>query len=149
MKIALTTYGSRGDIQPMLCLAIGLKKQGHQPTLCAPIDFKDWIESFDIPFQSISPHPIKQFMLEHSALVTKRSLKAFNLVMDFMRAEIPQHFENILPVASEVDVMVSASLQFAGASLAEYFKIPYHYSGGYGRLKTICLLSSVSHELFG
>jgi sterol 3beta-glucosyltransferase len=29
MKIALTTIGSRGDIQPYIALGIELQKQGH------------------------------------------------------------------------------------------------------------------------
>lgn len=127
MKIALVTYGSRGDIQPLLCLAIRLKEKGHTPTLCAPIDFKDWVKSFDINFQATSDKPIKDFMLDNSNLVTKRSLKTFHLMMDFIRSEIPQHFKHILPVAEDADLMVGASLQFAGASLAEYCKVPYHY----------------------
>ncbi len=33
MKIGIQTWGSNGDIRPMLALADGLKKAGHSVTL--------------------------------------------------------------------------------------------------------------------
>ncbi|MEJ2662197.1 MAG: glycosyltransferase [Desulfobacteraceae bacterium] len=36
MKIVLATYGSRGDVQPMLALALGLQSQGHTVLLVGP-----------------------------------------------------------------------------------------------------------------
>ena len=33
MKIGIQTWGSNGDIRPLLALADGLQKQGHQITL--------------------------------------------------------------------------------------------------------------------
>jgi len=33
MKIGIQTWGSNGDIRPMLALADGLQKAGHQVTL--------------------------------------------------------------------------------------------------------------------
>jgi hypothetical protein len=35
MKIALLTYGSRGDVQPFLALALGLQKAGFSVRLAA------------------------------------------------------------------------------------------------------------------
>ena len=41
MKIAILTYGSRGDVQPYLALALGLQKAGHTIRLAAPHRFAD------------------------------------------------------------------------------------------------------------
>jgi sterol 3beta-glucosyltransferase len=41
MKIAMLTYGSRGDVQPYLALALGLQKAGHSILLAAPHRFAD------------------------------------------------------------------------------------------------------------
>lgn len=48
MKIAILTYGSRGDVQPFLALAVGLQKAGHTVTLAAPARFTDYIERYGI-----------------------------------------------------------------------------------------------------
>jgi UDP:flavonoid glycosyltransferase YjiC (YdhE family) len=36
MKIACVTLGTRGDVQPMVALADGLIKKGHEIPICAP-----------------------------------------------------------------------------------------------------------------
>ncbi len=50
MKITLLTYGSRGDVQPFLALAVGLQKAGHTPTLAAPLRFAGFVEQRGIHF---------------------------------------------------------------------------------------------------
>ena len=36
MKVGIFTFGSRGDVQPYLALALGLRQAGHDVFLCAP-----------------------------------------------------------------------------------------------------------------
>jgi UDP:flavonoid glycosyltransferase YjiC (YdhE family) len=36
MKIVLATFGSRGDVQPMLALSLALRSAGHDVLLAAP-----------------------------------------------------------------------------------------------------------------
>lgn len=40
MKITILSYGSRGDVQPFVALALGLQKNGHEVKLAAP---RDWL----------------------------------------------------------------------------------------------------------
>lgn len=46
--ILLLTYGSRGDVEPYLALAIGLKKAGFRPVLATSSLFHSWITTFGI-----------------------------------------------------------------------------------------------------
>ncbi len=50
MHYCLVTYGSRGDIQPFIYLALGLKGRGHRVTLAGPGNFKQLVESYNIDF---------------------------------------------------------------------------------------------------
>lgn len=50
MKIGIYTYGTRGDVQPYIALALGLQDCGHKVVLAAPSDFKDFVEGFGIDF---------------------------------------------------------------------------------------------------
>ncbi len=43
MKITILTFGSRGDVQPFLALAVGLQKAGHAVTLAGPHRFSDLV----------------------------------------------------------------------------------------------------------
>lgn len=52
MRVLLTTYGSRGDLEPMVGLAAALKAQGAEAVVCAPPDqeFIDLLHRADVPF---------------------------------------------------------------------------------------------------
>jgi sterol 3beta-glucosyltransferase len=53
MHYCLVTYGSRGDIQPFIALALGLMAKGHQVTLAAPGNFKQLVEGY-----GVTMHPL-------------------------------------------------------------------------------------------
>ena len=53
MNIGIFTYGTRGDLQPYIALALELIDRGHQVTLSATEDFKDFVEDFGIQFQPL------------------------------------------------------------------------------------------------
>ena len=53
MNIGIFTYGTRGDVQPYIALASGLMNKGHQVTIAAPENFKEFVEDFGIAF-----HPL-------------------------------------------------------------------------------------------
>jgi sterol 3beta-glucosyltransferase len=53
LNIGIFTYGTRGDVQPYIALALGLMDKGHQVTLAAPEDFKELVEGFGVAF-----HPL-------------------------------------------------------------------------------------------
>jgi sterol 3beta-glucosyltransferase len=57
MKITILTYGSRGDVQPFLPLAVRLIEGGHSVKLAAPLRFKDFVEEQEIDFVPLSGDP--------------------------------------------------------------------------------------------
>src|SRR5215471_864954 len=55
MKVLLTTIGSRGDVQPLLALAVELRSLGHSASLCVPPNFQEWVESLGFSCIPIGP----------------------------------------------------------------------------------------------
>lgn len=55
MRALLSTIGSRGDVQPLLALAVQLRELGHEALLCAPPDFRDLVEAHGLPFVPVGP----------------------------------------------------------------------------------------------
>ena len=53
MKIVLATFGSRGDVQPMLALSLALQSAGHRVLLAAPPEKGDWAQQMGCPFQPL------------------------------------------------------------------------------------------------
>lgn len=54
MKVALVTFGTRGDVQPFVALAQGLRRAGHDPYLAAPANFASLAALHDVPFRPFS-----------------------------------------------------------------------------------------------
>lgn len=50
MKISILTYGTRGDVQPFVALAVGLQKAGHIVRIAAPARFADFVSQYNISF---------------------------------------------------------------------------------------------------
>ena len=57
MNITILTYGSRGDVQPFLALAVGLQKRGHHVKLAAPHRFADFVAGYNISFAPLAGDP--------------------------------------------------------------------------------------------
>lgn len=51
MKITIVALGTRGDVQPMLALSIGLRSAGHDITLIAGSNFESWVRSYGFGFR--------------------------------------------------------------------------------------------------
>lgn len=50
MRILLSTYGTRGDVQPFVALAKALKARGHVVALCTPAGFRSMVERHGVPY---------------------------------------------------------------------------------------------------
>jgi len=56
MKVAIVINGTRGDVQPMLALAIGLMKNGHEIVFCAPPENVELVKQYNCPFVPFGPN---------------------------------------------------------------------------------------------
>ena len=68
-KIVLTTIGTRGDVQPYMALALGLKRAGYRVKLAAPANFQDWVEGAGLEFARCGP--------DTKAFVTSPEIRAY------------------------------------------------------------------------
>lgn len=57
MNITILTYGSRGDVQPFLALALGLQRDGHTVKLAAPHRFANFAARRGVPFVPLAGDP--------------------------------------------------------------------------------------------
>ena len=53
MKVLIATVGTRGDVQPYLALAIGLKTAGHEVTLCTCPRFRTFVTEHGISYSHL------------------------------------------------------------------------------------------------
>lgn len=80
MKIALCTGGTRGDVQPVLALALALIKAGHEVLLIGPPENKGWVESHGCPFAGLSIN-VEETLKDFSAAMTPLDLFKFMRIL--------------------------------------------------------------------
>jgi vancomycin aglycone glucosyltransferase len=126
MRVLLTTYGSRGDVEPMAGLAVELRALGVEVLVCAPPDqdFVDLLDRVGLPlipaFSSVREWVTKA--LENKAAVDLPARAA-----EIVAAQ----FDAIAPVAQGCDLILAAGLfpsTAAAQSVAEQLGIRYVYA---------------------
>ena len=55
MRVLLSTYGGRGDVEPLVGLAVRLRELGAQVRVCAPPDWAERLAQFGVPLVPIGP----------------------------------------------------------------------------------------------
>jgi sterol 3beta-glucosyltransferase len=57
MRITIATFGTRGDVQPFIALALGLQKSGHIVRIAAPERFAAFVTSYGVAFAPLPVDP--------------------------------------------------------------------------------------------
>jgi vancomycin aglycone glucosyltransferase len=126
MKVLLSSIGSRGDVQPILALALELRLLGHPARLCVAPNFKDWIESYGLECVPIGPDLKK---LTGGIVTEKPVLPSPEQLQQLAVQSVRTQFQVIAGAARGCDLVVAAgALQIATRSIAEAYKIPYVFA---------------------
>jgi vancomycin aglycone glucosyltransferase len=122
MQVLLSTIGSRGDVQPLVALALRLKSTGQEVRLVVPPDFRDWIEGLGIPVTPIGPELRSTGKTGPSAAIPPTPEQRRQM----MENMVNNQYETVATAAQGCDVIVAATgLQVATRSVAEKIGIPY------------------------
>jgi sterol 3beta-glucosyltransferase len=112
MHYAICTYGTRGDVQPYIALALGLLDRGNQVTLLAPENFKDFVESYGVDFYPL--HGNAEAILqsdEGQQVLRKGNIMAILKYMQQAGREIqPIVNQDMLAGCANADVLISSVL---------------------------------------
>jgi vancomycin aglycone glucosyltransferase len=126
MRVLLSSIGSRGDVQPILALALELRELGHQGVALVAPNFKSWLESFGIECIPIGPD-VKKYSTRFAQKSMPKPTK------DQMR-QLAQHtvrdqFKTTQEAARGCDlILAGGALQTAARSIGEALQIPYVYA---------------------
>jgi vancomycin aglycone glucosyltransferase len=124
MKIACVILGTRGDVQPMVALADGLSKRGHDVTICAPPENEELISRVNCRFVSFGPSPKKAAKedpkKQKGGVVAKISPKdGKKVIIDQM---------NLLPeILTGTDLILGVGIVIGVHTAADILKVPYRF----------------------
>lgn len=123
MKIILATFGSRGDVQPMLALALGLQSAGHSVRLAGPPEKADWARQLGCRYVSLGADVTACVDSMESIDSLPDALK----FMHHLRDNIKAQFRLLPDIVAGADLVVGSSLAFALSSVAEAMGLAYRY----------------------
>gem|GEM_PF-1027388 len=126
MRVLLSTIGSRGDVQPLVALALELRALGQEVRLCVPPDFREWIDGLGIPVTPIGPELRK---LTAASPSSTPALLSPEVRRRMVEGTVATQFETITEAARGCDLIVGATaLQIAAPSVAERMGVPYVFA---------------------
>uniref|UniRef100_A0A7C4PN54 Glycosyltransferase n=1 Tax=Anaerolinea thermolimosa TaxID=229919 RepID=A0A7C4PN54_9CHLR len=123
LRILIPTIGTRGDVQPYIALALGLKEAGHSVTLATHPMMRFLIESYGVHFAPIGP----DIDLAHETALLRRNsphwMVGFWRVMQFSFSMLEQSHKDLLRLCETVDLVI-VSHTAAGSMEADHLGLP-------------------------
>ncbi len=118
MRVLLSSWGSRGDVEPLIGFAVALRELGAQARVCAPPDFADLAARADVPLIPVGTS--LRELLHGDKPLTPADAPA-------MAADlVAMQFDTVAAAADGCDAVVASGLMPAGLrTIAEVRGIPY------------------------
>lgn len=123
-RVALLTYGTRGDVEPFLALAVRLQQAGFAPRLAAPEVFAPMARERGVTFHPLPGDPARLAQ----ELVARAGTRWSGMVKTVSRFVVPlaaQVFRQAIVCTQETDLIVHSFLMTqAGHELARQRAVP-------------------------
>ncbi|MEO3814688.1 glycosyltransferase [Sphaerisporangium sp. B11E5] len=117
MRVLLSTIGSRGDVQPLVALALALRESGQGVRFCAPPDFRGLVEGFGFEFVALGP----ELRGTASAGAVRPTVEQLRMLA---KMSVDTQFATVPRAAEGCDVIVAGGyLQIAAPTVAELMGI--------------------------
>jgi UDP:flavonoid glycosyltransferase YjiC (YdhE family) len=127
LRIVLSNIGTFGDINPLVALALELKRRGHAPVLALPAVYEAKILPLGLEFHAIRPDidPTNTILVEMVYDVKKGTERGLR---EFLFPALRQTYDDLLDAATKperADLLLLGELNYAGPLVAEVTGIPW------------------------
>jgi UDP:flavonoid glycosyltransferase YjiC (YdhE family) len=127
LRIVLSNIGTFGDINPLIAIALELKRRGHVPILAVPPVFGPKILPLGLEFHAVRPDidPENTLMAEMIYDVRKGTERGLR---EFLFPALRQTYYDLLDAATRparADLLLLGELNYAGPIVAEITGIPW------------------------
>ena len=127
MRIILSNIGTLGDINPLIAIALELKRRGHVPVMAVPAVFESRIAPLGLEFHAVRPDidPTNSILVEMIYDVKKGTETGLR---EFLFPALRETYADLLDAATKperADLMLLGELNYAGPIVAEVTGIPW------------------------
>lgn len=126
MRVILTNFGTIGDLQPFLSLAVELRRHGHEPILAFSPYFETHITSLGLPFIPLGPDFQRlQQDINAAMMVLPDSGEQMSALLAPLVSVLPDVFWELWEACRGADVLISGPAQPASRMVHETMGIPF------------------------
>ena len=127
LRIVLSNIGTLGDINPLIAIALELRRRGHEPVMALPNVFREKIAPLGIEFHTLRPDidPTNTKLVEMIYDVKKGTETGLR---EFLYPVLRQTYDDLLDAATRparADLLLLGELNYAGPIVAEVTGIPW------------------------
>jgi rhamnosyltransferase subunit B len=127
LRIVLSNIGTFGDINPLVALALELKRRGHAPVMTIPEIYRPKIEPLGLEFHALRPDiDPKDTRLVAMIYDVKKGTETG--LREFLFPSLRETYDDLLDAATRparADLMLLGELNYAGPIVAEVTGIPW------------------------
>ncbi len=130
MHITILTIGSRGDVQPYLAFAVGLKNAGYRVRLATHSKFESDICAYGLEFAVINGNPQDAIASDagQKFMQTKNPLMIPSRFAAALEPIMKTAIEDSWNACQGTDVVISGSIVFWGFDIAQKLGVPFYYA---------------------
>ena len=127
LRIVLSNIGTFGDINPLIAIALELRRRGHAPVMALPAVYEPKIAPLGLEFHAVRPDidPTNSVLVE---MVYDIKHGTEHGLRDFLFPALRQTYDDLLHAATEparADLLLLGELNYAGPLVAEVTGIPW------------------------
>lgn len=122
--IVLTCWGSHGDVDPFIGLALALQRRGHTSTLATLEYYRRLVTEAGLGFRPIRPR-IDPTQTDLVARIMDRRRGSEFLLRDILFPAIREMFEDVSAAATDADLLISHPITFATPIVAQQRGLPW------------------------
>ncbi len=121
LRIVLSNIGTFGDINPLIAIALELKRRGHVPVIAVPALFEAKIAPLGLEFHAVRPDidPTNTMLVEMIYDVRKGTERGLR---EFLFPALRRTYDDLLDAATlpeRADLLLLGELNYAGPLVAE------------------------------
>jgi rhamnosyltransferase subunit B len=127
-KVVLATFGTHGDLHPMLALAIELKHRGVAVTLAAAPIYRSKVESEGVAFATMRPDVdavAQRLGLTERELLRKVTKQPDFLIQHIILPHLREAYDDIMAITADADLIVTQSAAYGARIAADKRALPH------------------------
>ena len=125
MHYLLSTFGSSGDVFPMLGLSLELRSRGHDVTFATNAHYAKLSQRHGIPFEPLGTEDDFETIIRHPDLWHPQ--RAFKLIIDLVKPALRRQYDMLAEYSAARDTIAISNVFGFGALLArEKLNVPVY-----------------------